>query len=219
VGNADVKWSWSAINKFSYKNVSLSFQFDGKVGGLVQDRVLRKSVEGGSNIITVEGAIGVARDYEFRHYKDPGFAGSYVGEGVQISNGVPIQYDPVTGIITNMSALKFSTNTSKAQFIQDYVNSFFNNFEHTSVNKTYAKLREVVLTYSLPTNLFGKKLGISKIDVSVVGRNLLYFFPSGFRDMDVDQYSSRDQYGANSREYNLQTPTTRSIGVNLNITF
>lgn len=219
VGNADVKWSWSAINKFSYKNVSLSFQFDGKVGGLLQDRVLRKSVEGGSNIITVEGAIGEARDYEFHHYKDPGFAGSYVGEGVQISNGVPIQYDPVTGVITNMSALKFSTNTSKVQFIQDYVNSFFNNFEHTSVSKTYAKLREVVLTYSLPTSLFGKKLGVSKIDVSVVGRNLLYFFPSGFRDMDVDQYSSRNQYGGNSREYNLQTPTTRSVGVNLNITF
>lgn len=219
VGNADVKWSWSAINKFSYKSFSLSFQFDGKVGGLVQDYVLRKSTQGGSNQITVEGAIGAARDYEFHHYKDPGFAGSYIGEGVQVSNGIPIQYDPITGVITNMNALQFTNNTSKAKFIQDYVNSFFSNFEHTSVSKTYAKLREVVLTYSLPTSLLGKKLGISKVDISVVGRNLLYFFPSKFKDIDVDQYSSRDQYGGNKREYNLQTPTTRSVGINLNITF
>ena len=118
-----------------------------------------------------------------------------------------------------MDALKFQANNSKAKYIQDYVNSFFSNFEHTSVSKTYAKLREVVLTYSLPTSILGKRTGISKIDVSVVGRNLLYFFPSRFKDMDVDQYSGRNQYGANSREYDLQTPTTRSVGFNLNITF
>ena len=33
---------------------------------------MRKGIEGGSNIFTVEGAVGAARDYEFRHYKDPG---------------------------------------------------------------------------------------------------------------------------------------------------
>ncbi|MGG9961793.1 SusC/RagA family TonB-linked outer membrane protein [Ferruginibacter sp. SUN106] len=219
VGNGDVKWSWAINNKISYKTFSLSFQFDGKVGGIVQDYVKRKSTEGGSNIETAEGAVGAAREYEFRHYKDAGFAGSYIGEGVQVSNGTTIQYDPVTGVITNMSALQFATNTSKAKWIQDYVNSFFNNFEHTSVAKTYAKLREVVLTYSIPTSVLGKKSFISKIDVSLVGRNLLYFFPSRFHDIDVDQYSGRNIYESNSREPNLQTPTTRSYGVNLNIVF
>ncbi|MBP0569197.1 hypothetical protein J8H89_08535, partial [Campylobacter jejuni] len=77
-------WSWAVYNKFTYKTFSLAFQFDGKVGGKVQDRVLRKGIEGGSNIETVQGAVGAARDYEFHHYKDPGFKGTYVGEGVQI---------------------------------------------------------------------------------------------------------------------------------------
>ena len=85
-------------------------------------------------------------------------------------------------------------------------------------NKTYAKLRELVITYSLPVKFF-KRSFISKIDVSLVGRNLLYFFPSKFKDMDVDQYSGRNLFSGNSREYNLQTPTTRSYGFNLNITF
>jgi len=219
VGNGDVDWSWAVNNKISYKTFSLSFQFDGKVGGIVQDYVKRKGTEGGSNIETIQGAVGAAREYEFRHYNDPGFAGSYIGEGVQISNGATIQYDPITGVITNMAALQFKPNASKAKYIQDYVSSFFNDFEHTSVAKTYGKLREVVLTYSVPTKLLGKKTAISKIDVSLVGRNLLYFFPSRFHDIDVDQYSGRDIYNNNSREPNLQTPTTRSYGINLNIVF
>jgi TonB-linked SusC/RagA family outer membrane protein len=219
VGNADVDWSWAVGNKISYKTLSISFQFDGKVGGVIQDRVMRKGIEGGSNIFTVQGAVGEAREYEFHHVKDPGFAGSYVGEGVQVSNGTPIEFDDVTGVITNLSTLKFSPNTSKIKYIQDYVSSYFNNFEHTSVAKTYTKLREVVVTYSVPRRLLGKSSFISKIDISLVGRNLLYFFPSRFRDMDVDQYSGRDVYNGNSKEQNLQTPTTRSYGLNVNFVF
>ena len=134
----------------SYKTFSLSFQFDGKVGGKVQDRVLRKLIEGGRAIQTVEGKVGEAREYEFLHYNDPGYQGYYVGEGVQVSNGTQIQYDPVTGVITNMKDLQFKPNASKVKWIQDYVSSFFNNAEHTMTNKTYAKLRELVITYSLP---------------------------------------------------------------------
>jgi len=219
VGHADADWSWSIYNKFNYKAFSLAFQFDGKVGGVVQDRVMRKGIEGGSNIFTVQGAVGVARAYEAAHYNDPGFKGTYVGEGVQISNGKAITYDPTTGVITNLSALQFSKNTGVVNYIQDYVSSFFNDFEHTSVSKTYGKLREVVLTYSLPKELIGKKSFISKVDVSLVGRNLLYFFPDRFKDMDIDQYSGRDYNSSNSKEYNLQTPTTRSYGINLNIVF
>ncbi len=219
VGNADADWSWSIYNKFNYKAFSFSFQFDGKVGGKVQDRVMRKGIEGGSNIFTATGAVGAARAYEAAHYNDANFKGTYVGEGVQISNATAIQYDPTTGIITNMKDLQFTKNTGVAKYIQDYVSSFFNDFEHTSVSKTYGKLREVVLTYSLPKEMLGKKSFISKVDISLVGRNLLYFFPERFKDMDIDQYSGRNYNSGNSREYNLQTPTTRSYGFNLNIVF
>jgi TonB-dependent SusC/RagA subfamily outer membrane receptor len=219
VGNADSKFGWAVYNKFSYKNFSFSFQFDGKVGGVVQDRVMRKGIEGGSNIFTVQGEVGKARAYEAANYNKPDFKGSYVGEGVQISNGVQIQYDPVTGVITNLKDLQFTNNTSVVKYIQDYVSSFFNDFEHTSVSKTYAKLREIVFTYSLPQNVFGSRSPFSKVDISLVGRNLLYFFPERFKDMDVDQYMGRTYTSGNSREYDLQTPTTRSYGINVNLTF
>lgn len=219
VGNADSKFAWAVYNKFTYKGLSFSFQFDGKVGGIVQDRVMRKGIEGGSNIFTVQGKVGEARAYEAANYNNPDFQGTYVGEGVQISNSAQIQFDPVTGVITNMKDLQFAPNASVVKYIQDYVSSFFNDFEHTSVSKTYAKLREAVITYSLPPSLFGKRTPFTKVDVSLVGRNLLYFFPSRFKDMDVDQYMGRTYNNGNNREYDLQTPTTRSYGFNINLTF
>jgi hypothetical protein len=180
--------------------------------------VKRKGVEGGRDISTVEGKIGEAREYEFLNFKTPGYAGYYVGDGVQISNGVGVKFDPVTGVITNMNDLQFKTNASKVKWIQDYVSYVFNKPEYTSVAKTYGKLREVVITYSLPEKLIGKSF-INKVDISLVGRNLLYFFPKEFKDLDVDQYSGRTIYSGNNRENGLQTPTTRSYGLNINLTF
>lgn len=236
LGHADPDWSWGINNKFSYKSFSFSFQFDGMVGGKIQDRVLRKLTEGGRGENTVEGVIGEARAYEAAHFGDPGYFGSaghqhdggardangkpILGDdGVQVAGGSgQIQYDPVTGVITNYKDLQFTANDSTTNWIQDYVSSFYNDPQHTMVNKTYAKLREVVITYSLPSNFF-KNSFISKIDISVVGRNLLYFFPKAFHDIDVDQYPGRDQFGSISREYNLQPPSTRSYGFNVNVVF
>ena len=177
---------------------------------------MRKGIEGGSNDFTIQGKVGEAREYEFVHRDEAGFAGSYVGEGVQVANGGSLEYDDVTGVITNGKDLTYTPNATKVKYIQDYVSSFFNDFEHTSVAKTYAKLREVVITYSVPMK---PKSFITKIDISLVGRNLLYFFPERFKDMDVDQYSGRTIYSGNQQEYDLQTPTTRSYGFNLNFVF
>ena len=222
-GHSDADWSWSIYNKFNYKAFSFSFQFDGKVGGVIQDRVMRKGIEGGSHISTVEGAVGDARAKEAAYWEKNrtwvGYTPTYIGQGVQVSNAKAITYDPVTGVITNLNELQFAQNKTPILFVQDYVSSFFNDFEHTSVSKTYGKLREVVLTYSLPQSLIGKKSFITKVDVSLVGRNLLYFFPERFKDMDIDQYSGRNYNSGNSKEYDLQTPTTRSYGINLNIVF
>jgi len=109
-------------------------------------------------------------------------------------------------------------NGTATQWIQDYVSSFYNDAEHTSISKTYAKLREVVISYTLPAKLFTKSF-ISKIDVSLVGRNLLYFFPKDFHDIDVDQFPGRNQFNEIKREQSLQTPTTRSYGFNINVVF
>ena len=81
LGHADPDWSWAVNNKFSYKSFSISFQFDGMVGGKIQDYVLRKLTEGGSGLNTTEGIIGAARAYESDHWGDPGYTGAYDANG------------------------------------------------------------------------------------------------------------------------------------------
>ena len=225
-GHADPDWSWGINNRFTYKSFSLSFQFDGMVGGTIGDYVKRKMTEGGRGENTVTGKIGQARLYESEHWGDPGYAGAVAngkpilsGDQVAVVGGSGnIAYDPVTGVITNGKSLQYSPNTVATPWIQDYVSSFYNDAEHTSTSKTYAKLREVVISYSLPGKLFAKTF-ISKIDISLVGRNLLYFFHKDFYDIDVDQFPGRNQFNQIAREQTLQTPTTRSYGFNINVVF
>jgi len=196
------------------------------VGGTIGDYVYRKLFEGGRGESTVTGIIGEARLYESQHWADPDYNGAIVngkpilsGDMVQVVGGAGnIVYDPVTGVITNGKALSYAPNTVATHWIQDFVSSYYNDAEHTSTSKTYAKLREVVVTYTLPYKLIEKSF-ISKIDVSLVGRNLLYFFHSQFHDIDVDQFPGRSQFNGISREQTLQTPTTRSYGVNINVVF
>lgn len=227
LGHADPDWAWGINNKFTYKSFSLSFQFDGMVGGKIQDRVLRKLTEGGRGANTAEGIIGDARLYESQHWGDEGYTGAYNsdgtpmlgGDGVQVVGGSgQIQYDPVTGVITNYGDLKFTQNKTATAWVQSYVSNFYNDPQHTMVSKTYAKLREVVITYSMPYKMLEKTF-ISRVDISLVGRNLLYFFPEAFHDIDVDQYPGRTIFGSSQREYDLQTPTTRSYGININVVF
>jgi hypothetical protein len=80
------------------------------------------------------------------------------------------------------------------------------------IKKTYTKLREVTFTYTLPQTVFGNKSFIREASVSLVGRNLLYFFPGKYKDVDVDQYTQNSGSG-------LQTPTTRNYGFNINLSF
>lgn len=224
LGHADPDWSWGINNRFDYKNFFMSFQFDGMVGGKLQDLVYTKLMEGGRGSETVEGKLGQARMIEAYHLGDPGYNGAYVNgkavlaEGVQIStpNGA-LQFDQY-GNITNEKSLQFQTNNSTPLYMQNYSSGPLSDAEHTVINRTYAKLREVIFGYSLPQG-FLRRTMISKIDVSLVGRNLLYFFNKRYKDVDVDQYPGRDINNNIISGSGLQTPTTRSYGFNINVVF
>lgn len=203
-GYSSPKFVWGLNNKFSYKAFSLGIQVDGRQGGIMEDYVRKKTFQGGRHIETVQGAMGDARYQDYKGVK------SYLGEGVQIASGAPV-YDAVTGAITNYNALTFTPNATKT-YLQDYISRVHGIPEPNIMSKTYVKLREVVLTYELPASVV-KKTIFTKATFSLVGRNLLYWMPdSKFKDVDIDQYPGESSIG-------LQTPTTRSYGFNLNLTF
>ncbi len=204
VGNALPDYVWGINNKVSYKNWALSFQFDGRVGGVIEDYIRRQTFRGGRNIETVEGALGAARDFDTQGVK------SYIGEGVYISEGSPT-FSSITGEITNYDKLKFAPNNIKT-FAQDYISRYNSTPEGNLMSKTFSKLREVTLSYNFPANLLQKTF-IKQASVSLVGRNLLYFVDSKHSGVDVDQFT-----GLAARS-DLQTPTMKRFGINFNLTF
>src|SRR5438045_1796645 len=109
-----------------------------------------KTMRGGRNIETVEGALGVARQADNDHAGELNWPSSDFGEGVTVSNGVPIDFDSQTGAILNYKDLQFAPNTQVAQ-VQDYISKYYGVTEANLMSKTYAKLREVTIGYTLPS--------------------------------------------------------------------
>jgi hypothetical protein len=203
LGTANPDWVWSIINNVRYKNFTLTVQFDGRVGGNILNYIQRQTFRGGRHIETVQGKMGEARLEDTKGVK------SWVGEGVVISNGVAIQYDNL-GNVTNYKDLQYTANTSKT-YLQDYISFYYATDEANLMSKSFAKLREVTLTYAIPTELVSKTF-FKQATVSLVGRNLLYF-AGGQKDVDLDQYAGNQQRST------LQTPTAKRFGVNVNLTF
>lgn len=200
LGYVNPKFVWGINNRFAYKNLNFSFQFDGRVGGVIGDYIKQKTYQGGRNIETAQGALGEARKQDVQGVK------AYLGEGLQIGSGT-INYDPL-GNVLNYGELTYMPNTTKT-FAQDYVARVYGQTEAYLISRSFAKLREVVIGYTLP-NSFLNRVGVRQATVSVVGRNLLYFAERN--DIDLDQFVT----GGTST---LQTPTTRRYGINLNLTF
>ena len=212
LGYSNPDWVWSVVNKVSWKNLTLGFQFDGRVGGVITNYIQRQTFRGGRNILTTEGEMGAARLADWLNqkagkYSDPQVNGNYVGDGVKLVGG-KIEYDQY-GNVTNWDELEFAPNTTKT-FLQDYISRYYATAEANLMSKTFSKLREVTLTYQLPQKWFDGRGVIRSANVSLVGRNLLYFAEK--KDIDLDQYIGTNYSG-------LQSPTAKRYGININITF
>ena len=200
LGNANPDFVFGFNNKVTYKNVSLSILFDGRIGGKIVNYTQQQTYRGGRHIGTTEGIFAEARPQDALGVK------AFVGQGVVVSNGVAIKFD-ANGKVTNYSELQFAPNTTKT-FVQDYIGRYYNTNEGNLMSRSFGMLKEVVLGVKLPNQWFGKM--VSGANVSFVGRNLLYFAEA--KDTDLSQYLTGGATGS-------QTPSVRSYGVNLNFTF
>lgn len=203
-GYSSPDWVWGLTNKFRYKNFNLTVLIDGRVGGTMENYIRRQTFRGGRHIETVQGEMGEARYQDYLGNK------TYVGEGVVITSGTP-NYDPVTGVITNYKDLTFAPNTVKT-FLQDYISRYNSTAEGNLMSKTFSKLREITLGYTIPEGVIAKSF-MRSATISFVGRNLFYFADKKHKDVDLDQYAG------SQNSSNLQTPTIKRYGVNISIVF
>jgi TonB-linked SusC/RagA family outer membrane protein len=202
LGYANPDWVWGINNRFTWNNFLLSFQFDGRVGGNMVNYIQKQTFRGGRHIETVQGEMGAARYQDYQGVK------AWIGPGVVVSNGTPIEYD-ADGNISNYKDLQFAQNPTE-QFLQDWISRYYNSEEGNVVSKTFSSLREIVIGYTIPQSVLGKSF-FKQVSISLVGRNLLYF--SDVKDVDLNQYPGMAAYST------LQTPTTKRYGINLNLVF
>lgn len=201
LGNLNSDFTWGINNQFNYRSWGLSFQFDGRVGGVIANYIQQQTFRGGRHVATIEGTMGEARYNDYKGVR------TLVGEGVIITGGTPQISNE--GVITNMDELTVSRNTT-ATNLQDWLSRYYNTNEGNLMSRTFVKLREVVISYSVPASLLERTF-IRKASLSLVGRNLLYF--AEHKDIDIDQYAG---YQAGS---SIQSPALKRYGFNINITF
>ncbi len=225
LGFLNPDFTFGINNKFSYKNFSFSFQFDGRIGGKIYDYNYYAAMQGGTDLSTVQGVIGAARYAEWLSTnggtKAPTAAliGNEFGHGVTITGGTPIFQN---GQISNYKDLTFGPNTTPT-LVEGYLNGGLKaNFdEYFMIDRSFVKLREVTLGYTLPQSMFKSRI-FKSATVSLVGRNLLYF--AARKDFDIDQYasgfnSSDRTTGGAAANGALQSTTARRFGFNINLSF
>ncbi|ACU64192.1 SusC/RagA family TonB-linked outer membrane protein [Chitinophaga pinensis] len=193
VGNSDPDLIYGLENSFSYGNFTLRFLVDGRLGGLMYSTTNQKMWWGGTHPGTVNQFRDDANDNK----------STFVGKGVVVTSG-QATYDADGNIVSDNRT--FAPNTQGVNYI-DYMTNTSNGADvnYNYYSQSFLKLRELTLTYRVPSKWLKGRV-FRAADISAVGRNLLLFakIPNVDPDSGVD---------------NLQTPSTRSIGVNLNLKF
>jgi TonB-linked SusC/RagA family outer membrane protein len=193
VGHSDPNWIYGIQNTFRYKNVSLSFLFDGRVGGKLYSTTIQKMYWGGTHPNTVNPD---------RERANAGEA-SYLSPGV-VQTGGSVEYDVNGDIVSDTRT--FTPNEQQINYIS-FAKSYYSGDveEQGYYDATFMKLREVTLTYNLPEKWLNKTF-VKNASLSFIGRNLLL-------------WSTIDHIDPDPGADNLQTPSARNIGFNVNLTF
>lgn len=120
----------------------------------------------------------------------------------------------VEGVVQNEDGETFSPNTV-AISAQDYWGAVSNIGSEYVYDQTNVRLRELSLTYALPKK-FLKDTFIQGVSMSAVGRNLLFLYKN------VDNFDPESSYSTSNFAQGVlfyALPTTRSIGLTLNVNF
>jgi len=128
----------------------------------------------------------------------------------------------VQQVTASDGTIKYVENTTAISGFAHNLNSYYDQTYNAGVgssyvllSKTFFKLRELALSYSLPKKLL-KNTFINTVDISLVGTNLFLWTPSSNNFVDPEETTFGNDMAADFGEYGA-TPSTRSIGFNVKI--
>lgn len=201
LGNVTPDWIGGLRNEFSYKNFTLGFLLDMRIGGDIFSVSQMFGAYAGQLEFTAlddfrENGLILGKDF----LTDEKFVKVTSLDAADIQNSQFAENDIVTGA-------------------QDFFESYYSNRELCIYDGSFVKLREAHLTYALPSGLFSSSSMIKGASVALVANNLaiLWTHKSNISGLDPENStgSGNGGVGLESTSY----PPTRSIGFKLNLKF
>lgn len=189
IGNINPKFLLGFKNEFTYKNLSLSFLIDGRFGG---------------NVISTT-----------QHYLDM-YGRTERTADARDNGGVPIK--GVLAQTVKTTGNKDVTTTSEFNGLvsaQTYYKTAPSG-ETSVYSATNIRLRELSLSYTLPKTIMERLKPIESVRVSLIGRNLAFFYRDAPFDPEITLSTSIN--GASNTD-NFSIPSSRSVGFSINVNF
>lgn len=188
-GYSDPTFTIGFINNFTYGNWNLGLNIDGRVGGYMYNYLYDYMYETG----TAPGT-----DNMFRYDQVVNKLNNYVGQGVKLVSGTAT-YDRYGNITADTRV--YAPNDVKVGY-QTYARSYRGG-DRGIQDKTFLKLRELTLGYSIPQKVLSK-IGLKRGAIAVTGQNLFMWTNFKYSDPDV-----------NSED--LNSPSQRIVGFNIKL--
>ncbi len=201
LGNVNPDWRAGWANEVSYKNFRLHFLFDVRQGGKIFSVTNLFGRYAGVLQETVAGRCTPAAD---------------LGPGESPPQGYPV-CDANTGIVykgVNRVVNGSDTTYVKNETVIDaetFWSYQYNVREAHMEDASYVKFREATLTFDVPTG-FTDRLGLSGLQVSLVGRNLYLWSKA----KHIDPETSMEGTNVQGFEYG-QMPSARSFGFTVSV--
>ncbi|MBN2215110.1 MAG: SusC/RagA family TonB-linked outer membrane protein [Bacteroidales bacterium] len=189
-GDREYDFIGGIMNRLTFKGLSLSANLDIKQGGIMYSQTKDISVWAGTVPLTL---------YNMR---EPFVIPNSVYEIAKDASGDPV----------------YAQNTIPvdAVHIGDYWGNGGTELDGMSfIDKSYIKLREIVLSYDFPRKLIGK-IRLQGLELSVIGRNLLLWTPESQTYIDPELTTFGTDLNGDFGEYGAQ-PTVRSITFSLRL--
>lgn len=215
-GNAAPKFLGGFTNTFRYRDFSLSVHIDGSFGGKLlsfTNNFLKSSGAG------VESLFG--RDEEYGGI--PYYIDANTNEKIRLeSHSATAPANALDGKVHHdgIIAEGVKEDGSKNDIIldaADYYNNRYNRngSEDNLYDNTYIKLRELKLSYRVPTTICNK-IGLQNLNVSLVGSNLFFIYKSV---PNVNPEATLGTGGTNPYVEYTSYPSARSFGFSINTSF
>ncbi|MDF2188209.1 SusC/RagA family TonB-linked outer membrane protein [Paraflavitalea sp. CAU 1676] len=192
-GTAQRDYTMGLSNTLTYKNLRLGFSLDYRKGGVFYSSTSELLLFTGNHYSTVYNG------------RKPFIIPNSVNESFD-AQGKPVYTENKTVLDEVHQDDYYYQNSNRGMF-----------YDRTILDKTFLKLRDVTLSYTLPST-WAKKISADRIVVTAIGRNLWVSLPKSNKIVDPESSNFGRDIASEFGEFRVG-PTPRSYGASVRISF